>query len=79
MLFETKNGKATPVKQQEFKLERELQNFFENNMYEITNYKFLKSEFSIDDYRLDSVAYDEENNAFIIVEYKRGKNESLVD
>ena len=79
MLFETKNGKVIPVKQQEVKLERELQNFFENNMYEITNYKFLKSEFSIDDYRLDSVAYDEENNAFIIVEYKRGKNESLVD
>ena len=79
MLFETKNGKANSVKKMDFKLERELQNFFEENMFEITGYKFLKSEFVIDDYRLDSVSFDMENNAFIIVEYKRGKNESLVD
>ena len=79
MLFNVTDGKVSQLKQLDFKLERELQNFFESNMREITGYKFLKSEFAIDDYRLDSVAFDIENNAFIIVEYKRGKNESLVD
>ena len=79
MLFASNNGKVSSIKPLEFKLERELQDFFEDNMQEITGYAFLKSEFIIDDYRLDSVAFDSENNAFIIVEYKRGKNESLVD
>jgi len=79
MLFGTKDGKAVEIKPLEFNLERELQNFFEANMQEITGYVFLKTEYSIDGYRMDSVAFDNENNAFIIVEYKRGRNESLVD
>ena len=79
MLFLEKDGKVTFVKPLEFKLEKDLQVFFEANIQEITGYTFLKTEFAIDDYRLDSVAFDTENNAFIIVEYKRGKNESLVD
>jgi len=41
--------------------------------------KFIATEFSIESYRFDSVAYNEEAKSFVIIEYKRGKNESLVD
>ena len=67
------------LKKEEFKNEKELQNYVETNMKEILGYKFIATEFAVDNYRLDSLGYDEENNTFIIVEYKNIKNNSLVD
>lgn len=79
MIFKNENGSLKEVKNINFSKERELQRFVENNMEIILGYKFIDTEFPIEDYRFDSVAFDEENNAFVIVEYKRGQNESLVD
>jgi predicted transport protein len=79
MLVRYQNNKFDEIAVNEFKLEKELQQFFETNMFELTGYKFLASEFSIEHYRMDSIAFDEEKKSFVIVEYKRGKNESLVD
>ena len=79
MIYKATNNTVKELKNVEFKLERDLQNFVENNMYSLIGYKFIVSEFSIENYRFDSVAYDEVNNSFVIVEYKRGKNESLID
>jgi predicted transport protein len=39
----------------------------------------VKSELTIKNKRIDSLAYDNETNAFIIIEYKRDKNYSVVD
>jgi len=75
--YDGKNIKQLELR--EFKLEKELQTFFEKNMFALTGYRFLTTEFPIEKYRMDSVAFNEEANAFVIVEYKRGKNESLVD
>ena len=79
MIYREKDGKLKELKNIDFALERDLQRFVEKNISEILGYNFVETEFAIDNYRFDSVAYDSENNAFIIVEYKRGKNESLVD
>ena len=79
MLVKYQNNKLEKIFIDEFKLEKELQTFFEENLFELTGYKFLSTEFAIEHYRMDSIAFDEEKNSFIIVEYKRGKNESLVD
>ncbi|NLZ76135.1 MAG: hypothetical protein GX914_06505 [Erysipelotrichia bacterium] len=62
-----------------FKNERELQNFFEENLNEILNIDFVSSEFSVDKYRIDTVGYEPDKNAFRIIEYKNVKNNSLVD
>ena len=56
-----------------------MQKFVEKNMDTLIGYRFLETEFVANNYRFDSVAFDEDNNAFVIVEYKRGRNESLVD
>lgn len=79
MLFQSKDGKVKQVKENDFKLEKDIQNFVESNMLELLNMEFITSEFSINNFRIDSLAYDIENNAFMIVEYKRGRNESLID
>ena len=39
----------------------------------------VKSEFSLNGLRIDTLAYDNENNNFVIIEYKRDKNFSVID
>lgn len=41
--------------------------------------KFISTEFVVSDFRLDSVAYDEAANSFVIIEYKNAKNVSVID
>ena len=79
MLFQIKDGKAKQVREKEFKLEKDIQFFVEKNMEELLGLEFITTEFAINNFRIDSLAYDRENNAFMIIEYKRGRNESLID
>ena len=77
-LFQNRNG-FTDLKEKPFKLEREMQNLFEKNLTQITGLEFVKSEFSIQSQRLDTLAFDTENKSFVIIEYKRGHNYSVFD
>jgi len=67
------------LKQKDFKNEKELQTFFENNIESVLGYKFIDTEFVVGDFRIDSLAFDEETKSFRIIEYKNVKNHSLVD
>ncbi len=67
------------LKQNDFKNEKELQIFFENNIETILGYKLIDTEFSVGNFRIDSLAFDEETKSFRIIEYKNVKNASLVD
>lgn len=72
-----KNNKE--LKQKDFKNEKEIQIFFENNIETILRYKLIDTEFSVGNFRIDSLAFDEETKSFRIIEYKNVKNASLVD
>ena len=67
------------LKQRDFKNEKELQNFFENNIETILGCKFIDTEFVVGDFRIDTLCFDEESKSFRIIEYKNVKNHSLVD
>lgn len=67
------------LKQKDFKNEKEVQTFFENNIENVLGYKFIDTEFVVGDFRIDSLAFDEETKSFRIIEYKNVKNHSLVD
>ena len=67
------------LKQKDFKTEKELQTFFENNLEKILGYKFIDTEFVVGDFRIDTLAFDDETKSFRIIEYKNVKNHSLVD
>lgn len=41
--------------------------------------EFVESEFTIENYRLDSLAFDKENKSFVIIEYKKGNSYSVID
>ena len=79
MIFSRDKGKLTIKKEINFKLEKDLQKLVEENLGILFDLKFIATEFSIEGYRFDTVAFNTETNSFVIIEYKRGKNESLVD
>lgn len=59
-------------------IEKELQNIIEKNMYEFFGVTFLKSEYRIDNGRMDSIGIDE-NNCPVIFEYKCHTNENVIN
>jgi predicted transport protein len=79
IIYNTAGNKLVQVKEKPFKLEREIQTIFESNLQNIMGLLFVKSEFTIKNKRIDTLAYDKQTNAFIIIEYKRDKNYSVVD
>lgn len=79
VLYNNSNSKLNQVKEKPFKLERDIQNVFENNLQEVMGLQLVRSEFSIKNRRIDTLAFDKQTNAFIIIEYKRDKNYSVVD
>ena len=79
ILYKNHGGKLEPAKERPFKIERELQRLFEQNLTQIMGLELVKSEFSIKNKRIDTLAYDPESNAFVIIEYKRERNHSVVD
>ena len=67
------------LKQDDFKSEKELQKYFESNLEQILGFKFICTEFTVGNFRVDSLAFDTESKSFKIIEYKNVKNHSLVD
>ena len=78
-IYNIKENKLSQIKKIDFKNERELQRLTENNLEELFNLKFIETEFQVDNLRIDTLAYDEENKSFVIIEYKNVKNYSVID
>ncbi|MDD2657306.1 MAG: DUF5655 domain-containing protein [Candidatus Pacebacteria bacterium] len=78
-LFNTKNENLIEVSEKAFKLEKEIQSMTEKNLEKVFGYQFVKSEYALNGFRIDSLAYDNQTNSFIIIEYKRDKNFSVID
>jgi predicted transport protein len=78
-LFSSTSTNLTQISEKPFKLEKEIQNITEANMELIFNLEFVDSEFSLSNFRIDSLAFDSELNSFVIIEYKNTKNFSVID
>lgn len=62
-----------------FKREKEIQLITEANLSLIFGLSFVRSEFSLNSYRIDTLAFDENTSSFVIIEYKRDKSFSMID
>jgi predicted transport protein len=76
-LFKLNDG-AKEIKSSGIAIEKELQTIIEKNMLEFFGVTFLKSEYKIDNGRMDSIGIDE-NNCPVIFEYKRSSNENVIN
>lgn len=79
-LFKIENNERLEnIKEQPFKLEKDIQSLTERNLKSIFGLDFVKSEFSLNNFRIDTLAYDKDAGTFVIIEYKRDKNFSVID
>lgn len=78
-LFDVKNNKVEEVEQLSFESEKIIQKLIEPHAETFFGLKFVKSEFTVDKYRVDTLCYNEEINSFVIIEYKKGSSYSVID
>ena len=78
-LYKQIGDKLISIKEKRVDFEKTIQNLVEANLGEIFDLIFVASEFSLNNLRIDTLAFDEETNAFVVIEYKRDKNFSVVD
>lgn len=74
-----KRSNLQPIKEQKIPLEKDMQNVVENNLEEIFGFDFVSSEFTVDNFRIDTFAYNPDTNSFIVIEYKKDRSFSVVD
>ena len=79
LIYTTKNNNATALKEIKVDLESDIQKFVEKNIKSIFGLQFVSSEFIHQNFRIDTLAFNEETNSFVIIEYKKDRSFSIVD
>ena len=78
-IYKNNNWKLNQIKEVWFELEKHMQKLTEDNMENIFWLEFIITEFQLNNLRIDSLAFDNEANSFVIIEYKRWNSYSVVD
>ncbi len=78
-LYKLAHKQLKLIKENPFKFERNIQEIVENNLVSLFGLQFVRREFQIGGLRIDTLAFDKDAQAFVIIEIKKGTNYSVVD
>ena len=78
-LYRISGRKLNALENEPFLLEKDIQSVVEENLEALFNLTFVSTEFAIGEFRLDTLCFEEETNAFVIIEYKLKRNYSVID
>ena len=78
-IFKINNTSLIQIKEAFLDLEKDLQKITEDNLETVFGLGFVSSEFSLHQFRIDTLAFDKETQSFVIIEYKRDKSFSVID
>ena len=78
-IYKQTDNRLVPIKEKKVGLEKTLQNLVETNLSDIFGLSFVATEFPLNNLRIDTLAFDEEAKAFVVIEYKRDKNFTVID
>ena len=78
-LYKINGEKISGLSSITFKLEKDIQSLIEKNLEELFNIQFVKTELTIKNFRIDTLGYNKETNSFVIIEYKKERNFSVID
>lgn len=67
------------IKENPFKLEKDIQVVVEANLNSLFDLQLITIEFPLGGRRIDTLAFDKDFMAFVVIEYKKGANFSVVD
>lgn len=74
-----KDANLKPIKSIPFADEEEIHRISEGNLDVIFGLEFVRRELPINNFRIDTLAFDPQNNAFVIIEYKKNESFSVID
>lgn len=78
-LFGIDGNLLKPISTNPFQLEKDIQKLIESNVQELFDLEFVRSELTIQNFRLDTLCFNKMSNSFVIIEYKKGTNYSVID
>lgn len=86
-IYLASQNKLKPIKEKGVNLERDIQKLTEENLETLFGLKFVSglsnNEFSVrvqeQDFYIDTLAFDEQQSSFVIIEYKKDRNFSVID
>jgi predicted transport protein len=79
-LYKLTGKSIRSVKEVKFNTEKEIHEIVAFNLSLLFgNVRLIKNEYTFKNFRIDTLAYDDENNSFIIIEYKNTRSFSVVD
>jgi predicted transport protein len=78
-IFDTRGSKLSEVAEDQFLLEEDMQKLTESNLQQIFGLDLVRSEFELQGLRIDTLAFDRDSKGFVIIEYKKDRNISVVD
>lgn len=78
MFYKIEKSKLTPIGKRDI-LERDVQRLVEANLASLFGLTFVETELAIENVRFDTLAFDEERNAPVIIEFKKTFEKSLFD
>ncbi len=78
-IYRIEKNNLLPIKEKSIDLEKDIQKLTQDNLESVFNLRFVASEFSHKNFRIDTLAFDKEANAFVVIEYKRGRSFTIID
>ena len=78
-IFQTHKNQLTSIDELKFDLEKDIQTLTEQNLETVFGLQFVATEFTLNGLRIDTLAFDKEAKAFVIIEYKRDRSLSVID
>src|SRR3990167_4831082 len=78
-IYSIKNRKLSFIEETNFKLEKDIQEICEENLNQLFGLQIVKSQFVFQNFRIDTLAFDPKSKSFIVIEYKKDKNFSVID
>ena len=65
-IYKINDNKLNLISKEDFLLEKHLQKLTEENLELLFDLKFIRSEYQLNKLRLDTLAFNEETNSFVI-------------
>lgn len=78
-IFKVLEKKLLPIKEKSVNLEKDIQGITEENLTAVFGLQFVSTEYALQSFRIDTLAFDLETDSFVIVEYKRDRSFSVID
>ncbi len=78
-IYKQTGNKLQTVKELRIDLEKTVQTLVEANIADIFGLSFVCTEYPLNNLRIDTLAFDEEQKSFVVIEYKKDRSFSVID